>query len=766
MKSLFRREGSCLIALVLLPLTVLITHTLVCVPIAHAESVLEADDCTLLHVPSSSFAHELDRLGIPASHHQSASHHRENETDLQLELRDLLKTKAAQGLSAAARATLIQQLTEVRATGSIDGHSEIPHEFLDYIQGARAWHSKNVATARQCWKKLLERPAAERAFKTTWATYMLGRAGGTNEWQEAIAHFRDVRRLAEQGFSDSIGLAAASYGEEARIQLNRGEYSQALQLYLQQYTTGDDFASPSIEITIRKALSEANPVKLRALAENPLWRHAVGGWLVANRENEAHGDDAGPFDRLQRLQRWITAVETLKTNDVASVEHIVLAAFQRGQQELSRQWIRRAPSAPICQWMTAKLWLRAGNLLKASQILQRIQYAFPIESVSASTNRPHTLEAGLEMRDRSAGQRIRGELGALKLGLRDYTASLESLLSGNYWCDAAYVAERLLTLNELKAYVDVNWPEPEWVSPNAPGSSEKGYESEHEELRKKLRELLGRRLVRNNRGHEAFDYLPEAEHRSLFTLFNAMVQGANESLAKSERAQNWWTAAQIARQRGMELMGTELEPDWTITGGNGSRGITREERASTNNLVRASVDELRRAEQQGPVCEDRFHYRYVAAAMAWRATKMMPNNDPNTAVILCTAGSWLKRHDAVAADYFYKALVRRCRRTEIGEQAEARRWFPTLDATGQLEPWHGSERSTSPEPDTDTDESSLIDGIMLPEQLMSSDEPLGEEENESSDAEGGGESSEEPIEEERSGGAEQAAIIDSERLRR
>jgi hypothetical protein len=29
----------------------------------------------------------------------------------------------------------------------------------------------------------------------------------------------------------------------------------------------------------------------------------------------------------------------------------------------------------------------------------------------------------------------------------------------SYWMDAAYVAERILTVDELKAYVDRNWPE-------------------------------------------------------------------------------------------------------------------------------------------------------------------------------------------------------------------------------------------------------------------------------------------------------------------
>ena len=54
----------------------------------------------------------------------------------------------------------------------------------------------------------------------------------------------------------------------------------------------------------------------------------------------------------------------------------------------------------------------------------------------------------------------------------------------------------------------------------------------------------------------------------------------------------------------------------------------------------------------------------------------MPNDDVHTAAVLCTAGKWLAPDDPVAADRFYKALVRRNRGLPIGEEADALRWFP------------------------------------------------------------------------------------------
>ncbi len=47
----------------------------------------------------------------------------------------------------------------------------LPGEFADYFRGAIAWHQDKVAEARSAWTGLLERPAVERQFKSTWACF-------------------------------------------------------------------------------------------------------------------------------------------------------------------------------------------------------------------------------------------------------------------------------------------------------------------------------------------------------------------------------------------------------------------------------------------------------------------------------------------------------------------------------------------------------------------------------------------------------------------
>src|SRR6185436_18954387 len=149
-------------------------------------------------------------------------------------------------------------------------------------------------------------------------------------------------------------------------------------------------------------------------------------------------------------------------------------------------------------------------------------------------------------------------------------------------------------------------------------------------------------------------------------LVSNLVRAQDESLSKEERATNYFAAACVVREHGMELIGTEVEPDASLWAGGYEIGLTVQERAehATNAVTGASSDELRRARAHAPEPDERFHYRYRAAALALEAAKLMPNNSDQTALVLYTAGCWLKGRDPQVADILYKMLVRRCRKTE------------------------------------------------------------------------------------------------------
>lgn len=572
----------------------------------------------------------------------------------------------------------------------------LPGEFADYFEGALAWQNpafEDKGLARKAWERLLERPAAERKFKSTWAAFMLGKSWMDEDPNAALDYLQQVRVLAKRGFADSLGLAAASLGLEARIHLDLKDYDRAIEFYLGQFATGDPTAASSLRQVAREVLGTEDAVGLERLAAHSKAQRVITAFLVSRHRLDWPGERNDQESDAQ-VARWLDAVEAAGVRDVDSAEKLALAAYQGGHIELAQRWIKRAPASPVAQWLQAKLLLRAGKLSEAAALLAKVSRSFP--TAPPGTNAPvgfaDTLLIGHNEAYRetiNAAQQVLGELGALHLARRQFTEALDALLrSESYWMDAAYVAERVLTVDELKTYVDRNWP----VEPHAgqaltiapPVDADVVKPSTTEQIRY----LLARRLTRVSRGSKAREYFPEPWQAQCDALMQALNAGWDESQPTNARATALFTAAVITRTNGLELLGTEVEPDWAVYGGNYESGVTAQQRTNENfGVLRASPEELRRAADHNADPEVRFHYRYQAAFLAWEAAKLMPNNTDETARVLCTAGSWLKHRDPVTADLFYKALVRRCRKTDIGHQADQMRWFPVLDANGNPEPW-------------------------------------------------------------------------------
>ncbi len=370
---------------------------------------------------------------------------------------------------------------------------------------------------------------------------------------------------------------------------------------------------------------------------------------------------------------WLNAVEAANVRDVASAEKLALAAYQAGQMDVAQRWIARAKSSPVAQWLQAKLHLRDGKLTEAAACLAQACGAF--EQVPDPTNGVLPgLERNLFVEDYTdatpAWKQALGEAGVLHLVRRQYVEALDALLRAGFWQDAAYVAERVLRTEELKGYVERN----------RGGKAETKSPTDDN-----VRWLLARRLAREGRHDEALQYYPE-KHRSSFARYaRALKTATNPALGKGQRATAYVEAAVLARWLGMELLGTEGAPDGAIHGGYYPAPTTVPDRYASVNLkhLAASADEQQRIALHRVEPDKRFHYRYIAAGLAWEAAKLMPDNDDKTAELLCGAGSWLKQTDPQAADVFYKALVRRCGKTALGAEADCLRWFPKVEEYGR-----------------------------------------------------------------------------------
>jgi len=547
-------------------------------------------------------------------------------------------------------------------------HRLMPKEFSEYLKGAVFYHKGESDKAIKTWKKLLKLPEKKRHYRSTWAAFMIGKALLETKPDEARQWFRRVRELAAAGYADNLGLASSSLGWEGQICYTQQRYAEAIELYVAQAASGDRTALASLRFSASGACNADGSV-LADVARHETARKVLTAYMLSYRKGVAN----------ELKMKWLAAVERAKIDAVEEGDRLAWAAYQCGNFEVAKRWLAVGPKdSAIARWIRAKLFLRGGKIPEAAEELAAIVREYPEATRPRSSDKYHDGFVW-DLSEASMGESVRGELGVLQMSRGQYVEALDVLLRGGHWDDAAYVAERVLTADELIEYVNAKRTEVEtdsiddrwymWRSGSKP-----------EWCTVRIRYLLGRRLARLGRWKEARGYYPK-KWRERFDLWvDLLGKGQNAALSDERRARSLWKAACMARYEGIVLLGTEVEPDWFAYGGRyalegfGSIRIL----PSPNELFASSADERRRL-KENVVPEKRWHYRYLAADYAWKAAELMPDGTDETAAVLCISGSWLKGKDPEAADKFYKALVIRCGNTELGKEADKLRWFPKVD---------------------------------------------------------------------------------------
>jgi hypothetical protein len=602
---------------------------------------------------------------------------------------------------ARSSAPWLQQPTQAPVFTAPAVTAHLPDEFVRYFRGSIAYYQKKNALAGEIWRDLLALPADDRHYRSTWAAFMLGKLALEEEPKKAIAYFHSVREMVDLGFSDSLGLAAASLGWEARVYFKQKDYRRAIELYLEQMTTGNDVSAyTSIRWVLGQAFRDEDPERLRPMVQSAEVRRVATAYLTSPDPFGWGPDDLG---ENRRLRDWVEAIESVEVDDPSLFEVLALAVYQRGFYDLSQRLLDRAPrDGFLSLWLRSKLLFRRGHVQEATDLLARVVRGGALLAANANAQgngnaSPASLKKvnqGVRQTALSKGfDRLRGEHGVLQLHRGAFVEALDALLRSGYWMDAAYLAERILTLDELKKYVDRNWPSDEqgkdldtmetflrWRGSVWSGAfSEAG-------LGCNLRYLLARRLLRMNRPAEARAYYPAPWRVMHDQRMRDLERGRDTSLEPGLRVEALRAAAQTTRHHGLELIGTECAPDWAIHGGDYTDGLTMEHRQDKweHKLLAPLEEEIQRATETRLDPFRRFHYRYLAADIAWEALEMMPDNTPETARYLCEVGAWIKYQDPSFANRFYKALVQRCSETPIGRAAKQLRWFPKLTADGEL----------------------------------------------------------------------------------
>ncbi len=699
-------------------------------------SYLAQSTANLLAAPEGFFAAELARIGLTPPPEKSVSPGKDEkprDTSAQTDIADVRRALTARGLPAA-RAKEIgdayagvrtrlgewvaqeeQRTAGVRAMSWIEPAERarrmaalpvpspfpqlvipagLPAEFAMYFTGAVAWQQGKTADARAAWAGVLALPEGERRNRAVWAAFMLGRLnaeaagkpGGETAAAEAARFCQLTRTLAAQGLPDPLGLAAASYGWEAQAALTEKNYASAINLYLVQRTTGDGSANESLRRVARAAV-RSDDAQLAALAKDRLAREVLTAYFVSFAGSDLSGwrEASAPYaSLLKSLEGWATALRKANLGGVVDADRLAWVAYEAGEFAQAKQWAALAPEdAWAAEWIRAKLALRDGNLPEGEARLRGAIAALPTNGarISRGDYRNDTTFIGhaddSESFSTADENRVRlfGELGRVCLARDEFTAALTAWIEGELLLDASYVAERIMKMDELRAYVDANCPE-NLAAPHV-GDVERPWPNN---VRRALRDLLARRLAREEKYTEAESYFSEDARKTYRTYLSDVRIGFDNSKPATERAAAFWRAAQTVRKDGMWLLGTEQDPDWTIFDGNRYQEAPALERANaaqqkTGGVFATTVAELERIKANvGP--EKRFSYRYRAADLAWWAASLLPNDSDETARILYEAGEWLAPRDPEAANRFYQALVIRCGNTALGKAAAAKHWFP------------------------------------------------------------------------------------------
>jgi len=611
----------------------------------------------------------------------------------------------------AARA-VIEKTTNTAAQSLPE---EFDSEFSDYHRAAFAFRcgQEHWPEAGQLWEDLLKRPEEQRHYRTVWATFMIGKTALKRGDPIAPQWFQRTRELAQTGFGDSLGMAADSYGWEGRSEWKQGHVGAAARLFLTQLAMGDESAIVSLKALIpdrkpiegflnygaepderskwtiqQKEEQEKQEISnLRVAAQDPLLRRLVTAHILATASSADFYAPDVINASSRRCARWLEILQQTKLDQIEDAEYFGWVAYNDGDYTAAAHWLDLSSGeTPAACWLRAKLQLRAGKLAEAAKSMAK---AWQIVRDTAAYTRwiapapPSPIDQEslpyAEPGSWTFEQSASGDLGGLHLARGDFVQALDILLKGKLWEDASYVAERVLTANELKAYVDHQ-------------SSTNATSGEKDEVAR-LRYLLGRRLVREDRYAEAGPYLRPPYDKILAKYVKALKDGADTKLSKLERARALFTAAWLARYDGMEVMGTEGAPDGFAESGDFEipdlaqqrrSGVYQQvryeknfERKTTNAplVLKPSKQELERLARNKISPDTRFHYRLIAGVLAIKAGAFLPDDSEELADVLNRAGLWVKDRDEKTGNRYFHIIEQRCRKTQIGRAAIEKHWF-------------------------------------------------------------------------------------------
>lgn len=531
-----------------------------------------------------------------------------------------------------------------------------------YTAGAIDFRLKSFPAAETRFQAVLDLPESDRPSRAVWAAYMLGRSYALQGNPEKAARaFAAARDFAIHDAPDPLGLAVASYGEEAKLHLKRAndelvgdqlpesadasayarELGTAVTLYAEQAARGSNSGVQSLRIVVEQLLDSNQEHRLVAAAADPIVERLLVVYALARindippwREN-TDGSQKRRTSPDPPLITFLDVIANLHRSDSPEgVDRLAALAYRAGRYDLAARFAEQSSGA-IASWVKAKLALQKGNLAAAAGFYAEASRAFP----------PAAQERYL---DPDNARLIIGESGVLSLARGEYVDALDKLypVASRYWGDVAYIAERVLTADELKAFVDAKVAMPTPLPSALPPTVDEAYYWRFAIApATAIRDLLARRLVREGRYAEALPYFhagadtrfSDPDVAKDVTEYAAALHDASSGWWSLRKARGWYQAAVLARHSGMEMMGYEGPPDEYALNGEFDWGVGH----NTPTGLYVTDGELQRDASSAAKPPFRYHYRFIAVDEASHAADLLPPRSEAFAAVLCKATGWM-----------------------------------------------------------------------------------------------------------------------------
>jgi hypothetical protein len=471
---------------------------------------------------------------------------------------------------------------------------------------------------------------------------------------------------------------------ERLIRLGEADYAAAVTTYLRMPPRGQANAVNSCLWLARKLCEEGH---LEVAVADADLRLLITLFLCAGGGNTSESMLTGDLVE-QRRNEWLDALAKAKIDPAFAPGYIALLQYDCGRwQDCRRSAELMPPVEPLRKLLLARCQLRLdGDMSAARRLLDPRPNSAAAINPSSKAAAPVTTQFNMTtlislQEDKELRDRVQGELGLHALANNELDVALTCFEAGGYGVEALYVAECLLTLEELKQHV---------VTRRKDGQKPIKMESHWLEPFDDLEQELTSRLMRTGRLEEALEFVAPSI-RSQATHYVLLRRGAERTdLGDRSRADSYWRCALAIRELGESILHAPYGQSWTSSGGwhVGYGYFPRlrlgkpldDQPLPTMKLVAAGPEELRRLSEwqashiDQPDLSER-DARYASFRHALQAVRLLPDNDPAGGEILQYAGNLLKYRDPKAAQPAYVLLVTRFKETPYGKHALKARWF-------------------------------------------------------------------------------------------